>query len=150
MEGFVKQIRQGGWEAERQGWGWRNREGARSAGKKARQAQREEGREKMERGRRERRVRRNVEREKRVLFVSQPCSLWLLSIQCTFTKGERGEGRGEAAVGWVWVIDIGWRSGNEQSGVSPAARSEPHAPLHNTARAWPAFETFLMCFLVLV
>lgn len=30
------------------------------------------------------------ETEKRASFVSQPCSLWLLGIQCTFTMGARG------------------------------------------------------------
>lgn len=71
------------------------------------------------------------ETEKRAPFVSQPCCLWLFSIQCTFTKGVKGGGGWEGSGG---VIDLGWRSGNKQSGVRPAARSEPHTPFLNTTR----------------
>lgn len=39
------------------------------------------------------------ETEERASFVRQPCSLWLFGIQCTFTKGVRGEEEERAAVG---------------------------------------------------
>lgn len=99
MEGFVKQIHRGGWEAERLWWGWRNREKVRGAVKKARQLILW-GRETRGRGHREPRVRNNVgrkrmrsagDREKSILCkpAMQPLALQY-SVHLHKGKGSRG------------------------------------------------------------
>ena len=72
---------------------WRARcreesETAQTLGDRERQEEEEEEEEEEGTGNVERGVQ---EAEERASFVSRPCSHWLLGIQCTFTKGTRGE-----------------------------------------------------------